>query len=258
MRTLPPGAGLAAAGAAAIAALFVLYARYQDPALFTPDAAGPLVRMAYMFYAALAVALGAVAGGLYRYHRAMLSAPPGLVGTIARATWRGRSRRVFAATFAVYGVLFSLSSGTLVYQPEVSFSYHYGAQVPSAFVAPCCAEPGYMPTAIAYLTDHVGLQVVPVNLVLQVAVSYLVALNMALAVEAVSAARGGGAGTVGAATGLFIACPTCAGTFLSLFAGTTGGILAAAALAQLQTLMIAVSVPVLLATPFVMARRMRA
>lgn len=251
---LPPGLGLSAAGAAAIASLFVLYARYQDPALFTPDAAGPLVRMAYMFYVVLAVSLGAVACGLYRYHRARALGPPGLLGTIARATWNGRSRRIFAATFAVYGVLFSLSSGTLVYQPEISFSYHYGAEIPSAFVAPCCDRPGYMPTAIAYITDNVGLQVVPVNLVLQLAVSYLVGLNMALAAGAISAARG----TVGAATGLFIACPTCAGTFLSFFAGTTGGILAAAALAQLQTALIAVSIPVLLATPFIIARRIRA
>lgn len=257
MSRLPPGAWLAVTGAAAIAALFALYARYQDPILFTPDAAEPLVRMAYMFYAVLLIALGAVAAGLYRYHRASLSSR-GLVGTIARATWNGRSRRVFAATFVGYGVLFSLSSGILVYQPEVMFSYHYGAQVPSAFVVPCCDRPGYMPTAIAYLTEHVGLQVVPVNFVLQVAVSYLVALNTSLAVSAVSAARGGGASSVGAATGLFIACPTCAGTFLSFFAGTAGGILAAAALAQLQTFMIGVSIPVLLATPFIMARRMRA
>lgn len=257
MRRLPPGAGLAATGVAAMAALFVLYSRYQDPALFTPDAAGPLVRMAYMFYAALAASLGAVAAGLYSYHRSALSRG-GLLGTVARATWSRRSRRVFVATFVAYGALFSLSSGGLVYQPGISFAYHYGAEVPSAFVAPCCDRPGYMPVAIAYLTDNVGLQVIPVNLVLQVAVSYLVALNMSLAVAALSAARGGGAGTVGAATGLFIACPTCAGTFLSFFAGATGGVLAAAALAQLQTLMIAVSIPVLLATPFMMARRMRA
>lgn len=257
MPRLPPGAWLAATGVAAIAVLFVLYARYQDPVLFTPDAVEPLVRMAYMFYVVFAVSLGAVAAGLYRYHRASLSSR-GMIGTIARATWNGKSRRVFAATFAIYGALFSLSSGVLVYQPEFMFSYHYGAQVPSAFVAPCCDSPGYMPMAIAYLTEHVGLQVVPINLVLQVAVSYLVALNMSLAVSAISAARGGGASSVGAATGLFIACPTCAGTFLSFFAGTASGVLAAAALAQLQTVMIGISIPVLLATPFIMARRMRA
>ena len=257
MPRLPPGAWLAITGVVAIAVLFVLYARYQDPILFTPDAVDPLVRMAYMFYVVLAVSLGAVAVGLYRYHRASLSSK-GPIGTIARATWNGKSRRIFVVTFVIYGVLFSLSSGILVYQPEISFSHHYGAQVPSAFVVPCCDRPGYMPMAIAYLTDRVGLQVVPINLVLQVTVSYLVALNMSLAVSAISAVRGGGASSVGAATGLFIACPTCAGTFLSFFAGTTSGILAAAALAQLQTFMIGISIPVLLATPFIMARRMRA
>jgi hypothetical protein len=63
--------------------------------------------------------------------------------------------------------------------------------------------------------------------------------------------------TIGAMTGLFIACPTCAGTFLSIFIGTASGIALSIALTQLQTLFIAVSIPVLLVTPFVMAKKLR-
>ena len=69
--------------------------------------------------------------------------------------------------------------------------------------------------------------------------------------------KGSGISTVGAATGLFIACPTCAGTFLSIFVGTASGIALSIALTQLQTLFIAVSIPVLLAIPFVMAKKLR-
>ena len=246
-------------GLGAIVALFVMYGRYQDPAILTPDAIDSIQRIAYGFYVALAASLGAVAVGIYKYH-AQKAAAEGqdLSAIIARVTWNPKSRKIFAATFVCYGIFFSLASGTLVYQPEVNFAIHYGADIPSGFVAPCCDGPGYMPKIIIYLTEHVGLQVIPVNMVLQVAVSYLVGLNAAVAASAYQISRKGrGMGAVGAATGLFIACPTCAGTFLSVFVGTASGIALSVALAQMQTLFIAVSIPVLLATPYIMARKLR-
>ena len=63
--------------------------------------------------------------------------------------------------------------------------------------------------------------------------------------------------TIGAATGLFIACPTCAGTFLSIFIGTASGIGLTILLTQMQTFFIAVSIPILLVTPYLMARKLR-
>ena len=254
------GKRLVAVGLAAIAALFLIYGRYQDPGLLTPGAIDTVQRIAYGFYVALAASLGSVALGMYLYHKHKVAqGAGGLTATIALATWNPRARRIFAATFLGYGVFFSLASGTLVYQPGVDFSVHYGAEIPSGFVAPCCGEPGYMPKVIVYLTEHVGLQVVPVNLVLQVAVSYLVGLNASIAAGAYAVSRGGrgAGGSIGAATGLFIACPTCAGTLSSLFVGAAGGIAVSAALAQMQTLFIAVSIPVLLATPYIMARRLQ-
>ena len=71
-----------------------------------------------------------------------------------------------------------------MYQPEVVFSHHYNAEIPSAHITPCCGEPGYMPKIIVYLTEHIGLQIVPINLFLQMVVSYLVGLNTTLAVSA--------------------------------------------------------------------------
>ena len=246
-------------GFAAIAALFVIYGRYQDPELLTPGAIDTIQRIAYGFYITLAAALGGIGLGLYRYHRAKAAAGGSdLWSVLAQVTWNRRSRRIFAAVFVTYGAFFSMASGMLVYQPEVSFSHHYGAAIPSGFVAPCCDQPGYMPQIIVYLTDNVGLNVIPVNLVLQIAVSYLVGLNAAVAASAYSVSkRGKGASTVGAVAGLFIACPTCAGTLLSVFVGTASAIALSVALAQLQTLFIAVSIPVLLATPYLLARGLR-
>jgi len=115
-----------------------------------------------------------------------------------------------------------------------------------------------MPKIIIYLTEHVGLQIIPINLVLQIIVSYLVGLNAAIAVNAYTISKKGrGASTVGAITGLFIACPTCAGSFLSIFIGTASGIALSIALTQLQTLFIAISIPILLVTPYILARKLR-
>jgi len=102
------------------------------------------------------------------------------------------------------------------------------------------------------------LQIIPINLVLQIIVSYLVGLNASIAVNAYTISKKGrGASSIGAATGLFIACPTCAGSFISIFIGTASGIALSVALTELQTLFIAISIPVLLITPYVMAKKLR-
>ncbi|MDH3278197.1 MAG: hypothetical protein OEM21_08880, partial [Nitrosopumilus sp.] len=203
--------------------------------------------------------LGAITYGLYIFHRGKVELRErDLFAIIALTTWNSKSRKIFLVTFIFYGIFFSLVSGTLIYQPELNFSIHYGAEIPSGFVAPCCDGPGYMPKIIIYLTEHVGLQIIPINLVLQVIVSYLVGLNMAIAISAFSISKKDrGFSTVGAITGLFIACPTCAGTFLSIFIGTASGIALTIALVQLQTLFIAIAIPILITTPFVMAKKLR-
>ena len=146
-----------------------------------------------------------------------------------------------------YGIFFALVSGTLVYQPEVTFSIHYGAEIPSGFIAPCCGEFRIHAKNNHLSPEHIGLQIIPINLVLQIIVSYLVALNTSIAISAYTFSKqGSGMSGIGAVVGAFIACPTCAGTFFSLFIGTASGIALSLALAQLQTLLIAVSVPILL------------
>ena len=253
------GKKLIVLGFVTIAILFLMYGRYQDPELLTPSVIDSIQRIAYGFYVILLVSFGAIAFGMYRYHREKVEKKGKDLSTIiAIATWSPKSRKIFVLTFVGYGIFFSLASGTLVYQPEVNFAYHYGATIPSGFIAPCCDGPGYMPKVIIYLTEHVGLQIIPINLVLQVVVSYLVGLNTVIAVNAYTISKKGrGASTVGAATGLFIACPTCAGTFLSIFVGTASGIALSIALTQLQTLFIAISIPILLITPYVMAKKLR-
>ena len=246
-------------GFVSIGILFLIYGRYQDPELFTPSAFETIQRIALGFYIIMIISFGGIAFGMYKYHKSKVeNNDKDILSIIAITTYNSKSRKIFIAIFITYGIFFSLVSGTLVYQPEINFVTHYGATIPSGFIAPCCDGPGYMPKIIIYITEHVGLQVIPINLVLQIIVSYLVALNASIAINAYAISKKGkGMSSIGAATGLFIACPTCAGTFLSIFIGTASGIGLSILLTQLQTLFIALSIPVLILTPYIMAKKLQ-
>lgn len=252
------GKSLIILGFISIVILFLIYARSSSLEL-TPEATPVLERLAIIFYIILTMSFIAISIGLYKYHnQKALDKKEGILSIIATATLNKKSRKIFILTFIGYGVFFSLTSGMLVYQPEVEFSYHYNAIVPSAHITPCCGEPGYMPKIIVYLTEHVGLQIVPINLVLQIVVSYLVGLNTALAVSAFTFfKKGSGISSLGATTGLFIACPTCVGAFSSIFIGSASAVAFTVAISQMQTLFILITIPILLTTPFIMAKKLR-
>lgn len=245
-------------GFASIGILFLIYARLGGTAV-TPDAVPVIERIGTAFYAMLLVALGAIAYGMYQYHKQkILKNDESLLLIVAQITWNSKSRKIFLSTFVAYGVFFALTSGILVYQPDVVFSKHYDVTVPSAHITPCCGEVGYVPKIIVYITEQVGLQIIPINLILQIIVSYLVGLNMSIAVNAFSILKKNtSVGGIAAITGLFIACPTCAGTFFSLFVSASGAIAFTLAITQLQTIFIAVSIPLLIITPIIMARKIK-
>ncbi len=244
-------------GFISIIVLFIIYARFENPGI-TPDAISSIERLSISFYILLAISFGIIGMGLRRYQRKVAAiGNQTAISMICSSTISKNSMKVFIITFIIYGFFFSMTSGILVYQPEVTFSYHYGAEIPSAHITPCCGPVGYMPKIVAYLTEHVGIQIIPINLVLQVTVSYLVAVNTALAVNAISITKkSGGLGSIGATTGLFIACPTCIGSFLSLFVGATSVVAFTIAVTELQTLFIAITIPILILTPFIISRKM--
>jgi len=255
----PSGKKLIILGIVVIAIIFTMYARYQNSEAYTPDAIDAIQRIAYGFYIILLTAFGAITYGIYIYQKEKVEKKEkDIITVIAISISNIKSRRIFLLTFIVYGSFFSLVSGTLVYQPEINFITNYGVTVPSGFIAPCCDAPGYMPKIIIYLTEHVGLQIIPINLVLQVIVAYLVGLNTSIAISAHTISKkDSGVSGVGIASGLFVACPTCAGIFFSIFIGTASGIALTIALTELQTVFIAISIPILLVMPFLMAKKLR-
>ena len=241
-----------------IGIIFILYSRITDISI-TEDSMQSIERVAVGFYLILLMSFGAIGYGIYRYHhRKIIENEDNVLTTIAKLTIDNKSRKIFVVTSLAYGIFFSLAAGLIVYQPDVIFSYHYDAVIPSAHMNVCCGEPGYMPTIIVYITEHVGLQIIPINLVLVIIVSYLVGLNTSLAVKAISITKkSGGLTSIGAVTGLFVACPTCVGTFFALFVGTSSAITFTVILTQLQTLFVGITIPILLLTPIIIAKQMQ-
>ena len=245
-------------GFAVIGTIFIIYSSISDFSI-TADSLQSMERLAIGFYIILFMSFGAIGYGIYRYRqRKITENDHGLLSIIAKTTIDVKSKKIFVVTFIAYGMFFSLTAGLIVYQPDIIFSYHYDAIVPSAHMNACCGEPGYMPTIIVYITEHVGLQIIPINLVLVVIVSYLVGLNTTLAVKAISITKkSSGLTGIGAITGLFVACPTCVSTFFALFVGSTSAIAFTVILTHLQTLFVGITIPILLLTPILIAKKIQ-
>ena len=245
-------------GFVVIGIIFVLYSNIDDFSI-SADSMQAIERLAIGFYVVLLMSFGTIGYGIYRYHqRKAIENTNGILTIIAKTTMNSKSRKIFVVTFIAYGMFFSLTAGLIVYQPDVIFSHHYDAVVPSAHMNACCGEPGYMPTIIVYITEHIGLQIIPINLVLVVIVSYLVGLNTALATKAISMTKkSGGLTSIGATTGLFVACPTCISTFFAIFIGSSSAVTFTLILTHLQTLFVGITIPVLLLTPIIIAKKIQ-
>jgi hypothetical protein len=252
-------------GFVAIAVSFLAYWKNNN-LIITPAAMPALQRLAVSTYIVLFTSFGAIGLGLYRlYKTKTLANDNSIIGIISNAINNKRSKQIFLVSVIGYAIFFGFTSGIILYKPEINATDFGFPKPPYAEISPCCNVPGYMPMILAFFTEHVGLQVIPLNLILLVVVSFLVGLNFALASKTYSIARKSGRiGSVGAVTGLFVGCPTCAGTaFMLLFglgasAGTTATtIFLTTHEVQLQTMFIAISIPILLVTPWIMARNIR-
>ena len=167
-------------------------------------------------------------------------------------------RRYFAASTIMYGFFYAAITSMIVYQPSVDFVGAYGATIPSLVITPLPGTPLFTPVVTAYLTNHLGLLLVPLTILLAIFISVLVGLNLALAGFAFdSRARGGGKGLasgIGAIIGLFTGCPTCAGLFFANFLGGTGAVSFATLLGYYQPAFILLSLPAMVAAPYLTSR----
>jgi hypothetical protein len=184
-----------------------------------------------------------------------------ILGILAAAFARSRYPRLLLVSSFAYGAIYAFASRIIVFQPALSFSDLYHVGIPSLAVATCCGTIGETPQFVMLVTQHLGLILVPLNLLLLFSISWLVGLNASFASFALSFRRKnpgiGWVGGFGAFIGLFTSCPTCGGLAIISLLGGTGTLSASFFLGPLQAVFVIVSIPILAATPMVTARWLR-
>src|SRR5919108_5616874 len=229
-----------------------------------------LIELAYGMLAIIAASMASSLYGAYiifqsHQMRTAVGAGSGrsLISFITNAFSNRKYWTIMVVAAISYGIFFGFLSQILVYRPDVSFTER-GIEVPSVDMIPCCSAPGYMPMLTVYITDHFLILIIPVNVILAAVVSMLVGFNVALSIFAYRMKRSMHAktslvGGIGATSGLFVGCPTCAGSILSavLGVGVAGAGTSASVLAPFHTLFIAASIPALIIAPFLIARSIR-
>jgi hypothetical protein len=244
---------------------FIIYGRLTTPSGEQPVMITPyLMNLANAVLIIIFLSLLFVGYGIYRIFKAeqrLKTDANSLMSYITAAFLDNKYWKVMAISAIIYGIFFGFLSQIFIYRYDISFS-EQGITVPSVNVIPCCNMPGYVPMLTVFPTDHFLIMIIPINIILAVIVSVLVGFNISLTLyafkleKAQNTKRVSFVGSVGAISGLFVGCPTCAGSLFSMLLGYSLGT-TMAVLAPFQTLFILISIPSLILAPFLIGRRIR-
>ena len=261
------GIRIALVGIISLILAFMIYSRLTIPAgehlvMLTTQ----LKTLAIAILAITFASMASIVRGtsiIFKAEQQRLMSSNSLVHYITNAFSKNDYWKVMVIAAISYGIFFGFLSQILIYKNDISFSQQ-GVKIPSIDIVPCCNTPGYVPMFSAYLTDHFLILLIPLNLILAVIVSSLVGFNFALSLYAFNVSRRiqstkkvSFIGSVGVVSGLFVGCPTCAGTFFSALLGFGAVGESISVLASFQTVFIALSIPVLIIAPFLVARSIR-
>jgi len=249
---------------------FLIYSRLTMPSsdLLRVES-DELIGLAYGMLAITAASIASMLYGAYTIFRSeqirtALESTDSLISFITRPFSDRNYWKMMIVAAISYGIFFGLLSQILVFRADVSFT-EKGIKVPSFDLIPCCAVPGYMPMLTVYITNHFLILIIPINVILATIVSLLVGFNVALSIFAFRLKKSlqtktSLAAGIGATSGLFVGCPTCAGSLISALLGigvAGAGGTSASVLAPFQTLFIAASIPALVVAPFLIARSIK-
>jgi hypothetical protein len=259
-------------GAFSLVIAFIIYSQLtmpsSDPLRVQSE---ELMGLAWGMIAISAASMASMVYGTYIIFRSeqirtttVATAANSLISFITAAFSNRNYWKIMIVAAVGYGIFFGFLSQILVYRADVSFTER-GIEVPSLDLIPCCGAVGYMPMLTIYITDHFLILIIPLNVILATIVSLLVGFNVALSIFAFRMKKSlqtktSLAAGIGATSGLFVGCPTCAGSLISALLGigiAGAGGTSASVLAPFQTLFIAASIPALVVAPFLSARSIR-
>ena len=168
---------------------------------------------------------------------------------------------IFLISGMTYGFFFSMISGTIVYRPQ-GFSYLYDVTTTPSATTMAYGPIGYIPSISIYLTNNVGIMLIPINIIILIIVSGLVGFNVMLSSFSLihglrnrQLQRNRSAsillGSFASITGLFTACPSCASLFIfgTMFGSLSSSV--AVITSTLYGLLLMISIPLLIVTPFI-------
>ncbi len=277
-----PGVMIIALSTFALVSVFILYSFIVSPVNFASshDVVSSTINLALAVFVTLFASIIGIGYGIYRMSLLAVNKVHALsinnherLGTfliIANILSRKKFRRIFYLTSISYAIFFSMVSQIIIFRPDISFAQLYAVSIPSVNITTCCNFPGFVPMLSVYLLDNLIIVIIPINLLVVVLLSVLVGINITLTVcmfqERRRTPKGNRlscfTGIGGATTGLFTACPICAGTLFSTLLGLVTGMSSASAvtlsvLTPFQALFIIVSIPTLLYSSYVTMKNIR-
>ena len=241
---------------------FIIYSRLTSPAGQTTMIIPELKNLAYAILAITFMSVSSIGYGIYRI---LIAEHQGAVNGstlyyIAMVFSDDKYLKIMVISSIMYGIIFGFLSQIFIYENNISF-IEQGITIPSVNIVPCCNIPGYVPMLTAYLTDHFLVLLIPINIILAITVSVLVGFNVALSLytlKFIKMAKNKAPfiQSIGLTGGLFVGCPTCAGSIFSALLGISAGT-TIATLALFQTLFIAITIPALIISPLLMIHRIQ-
>jgi hypothetical protein len=176
--------------------------------------------------------------------------------------------RFFLPIAIGYGVIYSIVSGIIIIRPEGGLTHVSGIHNLPSIVMMQYGPTGYVPTMSIYISDNLGIFIIPLNLIIALVVSALVGLNSIISIYALlnrysnknrfsftnaSTPTSSFLSALGATTSLFVICPTCASLYI--FTAIAGGLAPSIAAFTVThyNLFIMISIPLLLCTPILTA-----
>jgi len=236
------------------------------PKIITSENSAWIQQISFIFYGLLFGGIILTAIGIRKMFKAWsyeinssTNYPPSLSRIIINIVTDKKYFRFFWPTSIGYGIFYAIVSAMLIYHP-VSFSEIHGVAIPSVIMM-SYGPIGYVPAMATYFTENLGVLIIPINLVVTLVVSALVGFNSVLSIYAFKNRPKKTAaplvGALGATTSLFAACPTCASFYIfSIMAGSLAPTVAAFT-ATYYALFVAISIPLLLLTPIIIASSIR-
>ncbi len=227
-----------------------------------------VIALVERYYLAEVIAIGVTVVGVYFLYKGILAGkgegnPDSLRGILAGAISSRKDLAIGASAAVLYALLYLFVSGVIIFQPGTNQAAWAGISGPSWTAAACCGSVGTVPVLVFYASPqaHLAFQVLPLDALFAVVIPLLVGFNVTVAANSVRNRKVrksvGWMSSMGVLAGLFTGCPTCAGLFLASAVGGVGATTLAIALAPYQMLFVVVSIPLLVASPLLIALNSR-